>query len=153
MVCRWRGEYKKWSRIGEAGETERFHRDVQNFTECVSTVQKMRPEHVSFFPKSFHPEVPDGRKSDECWWWREEMTNLSVGSLSWTKLWSWASPWGVLCSPIKQKSSRANGTFERCWATSRFEGADSGGCDKFRAETFARYVLEVCSPHTWNICM
>jgi len=35
-----------------------------------------------FFPKSLHPEVPDGRKNDECWWWREEMTNLSAGGIS-----------------------------------------------------------------------
>lgn len=150
MLYRWRGECKKWSRIGEAGETEGFHRGFKTPTDCVFVVQKMRPVQVSVFPKSLHPEVPGGCKNDECWWWRQKMTNLSIGSLSWTKLWSWTSPWAILCSPLKQKSSRANGTFERCWAISSFEGPDSGGCDNSERKVLldkslklARYVREI----------
>jgi len=102
------------------------------------------------FTKSLHPEVPGGCNNDECWWWREEMTNLSVESLSWTKLWSWASLWGIICSPIKKKVVEQMGHSKDAEPHRALKGLRAG-LRQFRAESFARYVLQACSLHTWNI--
>jgi hypothetical protein len=71
MKQNWRGRRNKW-----------ISSWFQTFMkECVSVFQKMRRLQVPFFPKSLHPEVPGGCKSDDCGWWREEMTKLSVEAL------------------------------------------------------------------------